>query len=242
MESDWRKRIQITLVVFLVIALARVGIIFYDRTHEPDARKPQPLSSSSYHVTLDDYVTQHKLYPYDLKSAREVVGKPVWVRSGNQLAYYPYGKSSRQVELTHTAGLLAPLEKLEIKDVIAQKVRGQKQVMAVFAREGSSAEYAVTVGKVSSGSYDFFINDVFMIDDPHQLYNYWPADVWSAIDHHEVKPGMNELQASFALGTNIRAGRGDYGNREVQYINGDKSTMVSFSDNKATSVDSGPHP
>jgi hypothetical protein len=27
MGSDWRKRIQITLVVFLVIALARVGII-----------------------------------------------------------------------------------------------------------------------------------------------------------------------------------------------------------------------
>ena len=64
----------------------------------------------------------------------------------------------------------------------------------------------------------------------------------SAIDRHEAKPGMNELQVSFALGANIRVGRGDYGNRAVQYIYGDKSTEVTFSDNKAGSIETTPKP
>lgn len=242
MEGDWRKRIQIFLVVFIVLALARVGMIFYERSHEPEVKKPEPTSSSSYKITLDDYVTPRKLFPYDLKSAREVVGKTVWVRSGNQLAYYAWSPVTRSVNVARQVGLLAPLEKLLAKDVVEQNVRGQRQVMVVFAKEGSPAEFAVAVGKVSGGSYDFFINDVFFYEDPHQLYNHWPADVWNAIDHHEAKLGMNERQASFALGTNIRVSAGDYGNRSVQYINGDKSTMVSFSDNKATSVEPGSKP
>jgi hypothetical protein len=240
--SDWRKHIQISLIVFIIIALARVGFIFYERNHVPEAQKPQPSSSSLYKITLDDYVTPQKLYPYDLKSAREVVGKTVWVRSGNQFPYYAYSLPTRSVNATQMAGLLAPLEKLEVKDVVAQNVHGQKQVMAVFVKAGSPEEYAVAVGKVSGGSYDFFINDIFFIDDPHQLYSHWPADVWDAIDHRQVKPGMNERQAELALGTNIRATAGNYGNRTVQYINGKQSTMVSFSDNKAVSVEPGPPP
>jgi hypothetical protein len=242
MDGEWRKRIQVTLVVFMVLALARVGIILYERNHEPELPKSELSSSSSYKVTLDDYVTPHKLYPYDLRSAREAVGKTVWVRSGNQLPYYSYSAASRSADVARKAGLLGPLEKLEIKDVIAQTIRGQKQVLAVFTKEGAAAEYAVAIGKTSSGTYDFFVNDVFFIDDPHQLYNHWPAQVWNAVDHHQVKPGMNELQAGFALGTNIRVSAGEYGNRSVQYLNGDQSTMVSFSGNKAVSVEPGGHP
>ena len=205
-------------------------------------RKPQPAPSSSYQVTLDDFVTPHKLFLYDLKSAREVVGKTVWVRSGNRLPYFPYANGSHRVDLAHKSGLLPPLERLEVKDVIVQTVQGQKQVMAVFSKPGEPVEYAVTEGKVTGGNYDFFINDVFFIDDPHLLYNHWPADVWEAIEHHKAKSGMNELQVSFALGTNVRVSGGDYGNRTVQYIEGDSSTMVEFSGNKAVSIEPGSKP
>ena len=237
MDAEWRKRIQITFVVFFLLALARIGFIFYERSHEPEAKKPQPESSSSYKVSLDDYVTPHKVFPYDVASAKELAGKTAWVRTGNSLSYYRY--KAHRAEVAHAAGLLGPLEKIEIKDVVAQNVRGQKQVMAVFTRAGGPEEFAVSIGAVTNGTYNFFINDVLFIDDPHQLYNHWPADVWTAIDHHEAKPGMNELQTSFALGTNIRVGRGDYGNRTVQYLNGDKSTVVTFSDNKASSIEAG---
>jgi hypothetical protein len=243
MDAEWRKRIQITFVVFFVIALVRVGIIFYQRSHEQEVRKSQPKPTSSYNVTLDDYVTPHKVFPYDVASARgELAGKAAWVRVGNQLACYPYDPGTHRADLAHSAGILGPLEKIEIKDAVAQNVRGQKQVMAVFTRAGAPAEYAVSVGGMINGNYNFFINDALFLDDPHQLYNHWPVEVWDAIDHHAAKPGMNELQVSFALGANMRAGRGGYGNRSVQYINGDKSTEVTFSDNKATSIEAGPMP
>lgn len=243
MDADWRKRTQITLLILMVLAAARVGIIFYERSHEPEVQKPKPPLASSYKITLDDYVTPHKLFPFDLKSAREeVAGKTLWMRAGNQVAFYPYSSINRAIDPVRKAGVLAPLEKLQIKEVIAQSIHGQKQIVTIFTRQGATAEYGVAVAKMSQGSYDFFINDLFFSDDPHQLYNHWPAEIWDAIDHHQVKNGMNELQASFALGTNIRATAGDYGNRSVQYIDGDHSTMVSFSDNKAVSVEPGPRP
>ena len=237
MDSDWRKRIQITLIIFLVIAGIRLGVIFYNRAHEPEIKKQAPVSNSSYKVTLDDYVTPHKLFPYDVNSAKELAGKTAWVRVGNTLANYPY--SGGRIDLTRRAGLLGPLEKIEVKDVIGQNVRGQKQVIAIFTRAESPAKYGVTIGKYENGFYTFFINDIFFIDDPHQLYNHWPAEVWQAIDRHTVTKGMNELQASFALGANMRVSRGDYGNRTVEYIDGAKSTTVNFSDNQATSIEQG---
>jgi hypothetical protein len=236
MDQDWWKRTQIILAIVLVIALIRVGFIFYDRTHETDAPKSEPVSSSRYKVSLDDYVTPHKVFPYDLKSARELVGKTAWIRVGNELAYYPYKPATHGMDLSRRSGLLGPLEKVEIKDVIGQRVQGESQVMAIFTRPDSAAQYAVSIGTVDHGYYTFIINDIFFLEDPHGLYNHWPPDVWRAIDHHEAKVGMNELQVSFALGTNMRATPGDYGNRTVEYTNAGKVTSVVFSDNQALTV------
>lgn len=238
MDREWWKRTQIILVILLVIALIRVAFIFYDRMHETETPKSQPVSR--YKVTLDDYVTPKKLFPYDLKSARELVGKSVWVRVGNKLAYYSYRPATHGVDFSRRSGLLGPLEKVEIKDVIGQKVHGQSQVMAIFVKPDANAEYAVSIGTVDQGYYTFNINDIFFIEDPHGLYNHWPAEVWNAIDHHEARTGMNELQVSFALGADMRATAGDYGNRTVEYTNAGKVTTVVFSDNHAVTVrDSG---
>lgn len=237
MDQDWRRKTQIILAIFFVIALIRVGVIFYDRTHVTEAPKPEPTSSSRYKVTLDDYVTPHKLFPYDLNSARELVGKTVWVRTGNQVAYYSYQSETRRVDLAHKAGLLGPLEKLEVKDVIAQGPHRHGRVMAIFTKAEAPGEYAAIIGTIEDDVYTFNINEIFFIEDPHGLYNHWPADVWNAIDHHEAKLGMNELQVGFALGTDIRATPGDYGNRTVEYTAAGKTLMVvAFSDNRAVSV------
>jgi len=239
-QMNWRWRIQITLIVAFVIALIRIAVVFYERSHWTEAPKPQPVSSSSYRVTLDDYVTPHRIFPYDIASAKhELAGKTVWIRAGNQFPYYRYVAS--RVDLSHSAGLLGPLEKLEIKDVIAQSARGGKQAMAIFSTREPAGEYAFSIGTLSQGSYDFSINDILFLEDPHQLYNHWPAEVWDAIDHHEIKPGMNERQGSFALGTDIRVSPGDYGNRTVEYLNAGKPVTVTFSDNKAVTVEPEAH-
>ena len=96
---------------------------------------------------------------------------------------------------------------------------------------------AVPIGAFASdGSLKLIASDVFYIQDPHQLYKHWPPDVWKAIDAHEAKVGMNELQVNSALGMPQRTGGGDYGDRTLEYSNGGKPVKVSFSGNKAVEI------
>ena len=71
---------------------------------------------------MDDYVLPPKIHPYDLKSAaKELVGKTVWVRAGNAIHYYPYSNATHTADLKHEKGLLPPLAKLQVKDIVLQK-------------------------------------------------------------------------------------------------------------------------
>ncbi len=56
--------------------------------------------------------------------------------------------------------------------------------------------------------FECYSDNIFFIEDPRELYKHWPADVWKAVDEHRVLPGMNELQASFALGVGTSGGLG----------------------------------
>lgn len=147
MEADSRKRLQIVLIVAFVLIAARTAYIFYQR-HQPLPQKKAP----TYSTNLDDYVTYPKVYPFDLKSAnKEMDGKTMWVRTGNAVPYYRYNAASHTAELSRQAGLLPPLEKLQIKDVILQKTPRslsagqvavvQKQFLAVFDRTGRERNF-----------------------------------------------------------------------------------------------------
>src|SRR5215472_6203091 len=97
MDSEFRKRIQIILLVGVVLAGLRVAYIFYQR-HQDEARS----APVSYPQQADDFVRPPKIYPYDLKSAgSELIGKTVWVRAGNVMPYYRYNPASRSADLTH---------------------------------------------------------------------------------------------------------------------------------------------
>ena len=64
------------------------------------------------------------------------------------------------------------------------------------------------------------------IEDPHELYKHWPADVWDAIERHEVKPGMNEIQADFAVGMGIPQRSDDPTVKTVNYPNGGNLSVL----------------
>lgn len=242
MEADWRKRLQIILIVVVVLAVLRTAYIFYERRQPLPAGKKETYSSN-----LDDYVTFPKVYPFDLKSARkELAGKTVWVRAGNVVPYYRYNKTSHGADLSHRAGLLPPLQKLRIADVILQKTPTslsagqvavvQKQFLAVFDMPGQQGSFAVPVGTAIGDDFTFTANDIFFFADPHELYKHWPAEVWKAIDQHQAKPGMSELQSGFALGTGGSVSTGEYGNRSIEYTNNGKPVKVTFEKNRAVSV------
>jgi len=166
--------------------------------------------------------------------------QPVWVKVGYQHTYYPYDVARHKTDFAHEAGLLLPLQKLAIQDVVADvspQALGIKQVLACFALNGKN--YAVPIGAEKSGDFKIYSDDIFFIEDPRNLYKHWPADVWKKIDAHEVQPGMSELQASFAIGAGVPQGSGDYGWRTLHYANGGKPLLIAYQDDKAVEIKPG---
>jgi hypothetical protein len=233
MIPEWRRRTQIFLVVLLIAAGMRLLLIYRERHSEGTAPKNQAAKP----ISADAYVVPRKVHAYDLQSAGYLNGKTVWVQAGNQMLYFPYDPARHRSDFKHPAGLLPPLDKLAIKDVMLETdPLQQRRVMAVFSREGENKPYATAVGTMRGDDYSLMIDDVFLIDDPHELYKHWPADVWDAIKHHQVKAGMNELQTAFALGGGVPRSSGEIGNRTMEYSFGDKKTTVSFSNDRARDI------
>jgi len=239
------KRIQIILAVLVVLAGIRVYLIYQAR-HAPVPA--QPAAPPNPNFSADSYVVPTQVHVYDVKSAKSALdGKTAWVKSGYQVTYYPY--SGGGVDFKHPAGLLPPLQKLTITNVIqaiAPNSKGEEiapgvrvhteQVMAVFRPQGESKTFAAPIGGNRGGDYSLFVNDVFYFDDPRKLYGHWPPDTWNAIEQHQAKQGMNELQASFALGIGVPEDNGDYGNRTLEYDNNGHPVKITFAHNRATDV------
>ncbi|MBV9573061.1 MAG: hypothetical protein JOY93_03330, partial [Acidobacteriales bacterium] len=67
-----------------------------------------------------------------------------------------------------------------------------------------------------------------------------PPEVWEAIEHHQVKPGMNEIQADFAIGMGIPESSGEESIKTVNYPNGGKPVTVTYSNGKAIEIKASP--
>lgn len=237
MTSEAKQRIQIVLAIAIAVSAARAGYIVYQRRSEAQqeeaAKQAAPLKA-------DYYVTSKKLRPYDLKSARQLTEQPVWVKEGYRYTYYPFDPARKKSDFSKGAGLLLPLEKLNIKDVVLDASPGspdQRQVMAVFEKDSKS--YAFPIGSTRAGESQIFSDEMLFIPDPHDLYKHWPADVWNAIDGHQVKAGMNELQSDFAIGMGMPDKSSDSSVRTLHYPNGGKPLIIVFRNDKAAEITPG---
>ena len=119
MSPEAKQRIQLALLVAMVIAALRAGYILYQRHEDALQAERQKQAQSLGYSNPDYYVSPKKLYPYDVKSAKQLLQQPVWVKEGYRYTYYRYVPVVKQVDFAHEAGLLGPLERLEIKDVMA---------------------------------------------------------------------------------------------------------------------------
>jgi hypothetical protein len=240
MTSETRQKIQLALVIAVMVTAGRTGYIFYKRHEDAVEAQKQKQARNVGYSNPDYYVSPKKLYPYDLKSAKQLTLQPDWVKEGYRYAYYRYDPAQKHVDFSHEAGLLLPIEKLQVKDVTTAMPPGkgqQKQVMALFDKEGRT--YAVPIGVEADGEYKIYSDEIFFVEDPRDLYKHWPADIWQAVDHHEVKPGMNEMQADFAIGMGIPdAGDTSY-EKTVRYPNGGKPLVIIYHDGKAAEITPG---
>jgi hypothetical protein len=248
--SKLGKKLQIILGIALLLAAVRLFFIYQGR----HAAAPPAKSAPQNNLALDDYVVPKKLHAYDLKSAKELIGKTVWVRTGNQVVFYAFDSTKHRADFAKEGGLLAPLQKLEIKDVVLQTVPGggskiygsgesqfrirdeRQDMLAVFVSAASPRLLAAPIGGKRGGSFNILIDEMFFLQDPHDLYNHWPKAIWESVDRHEVTKGMSELQASFALGAGVQHGDGDYGNRTLEFRRGDERVLVTFTGNRASAI------
>jgi hypothetical protein len=234
-EASTRNKVQLVLVLAMVIAGIRVAWIFYERHEAAKA----PAKQEAPPLNPDYYVTPKKIYPYDLKTTRkELTEQPAWVKVGYYYPYYAYDAAAHRADLAHEAGKLGPLEKLDISDVVLQSsAGGEHRIMAIFEKDGK--KYATGVGEEKSGNFKFYCNEMLFFEDPHQLYKHWPADIWQAIDQHQVKQGMSEMQADFAIGIGLMEQGGDETDKTLDYPNGGKPLDISYHNGKAIVVKPG---
>jgi hypothetical protein len=228
-----KPKIQLILAAAILIAAVRAGYILYERhiTRIELARKRSTALNPDY------YVVPKKLYPYDLKSARQLTQLPVWVKEGYRYAYYPYDLARHRTDFSHEAGMLLPLQRLAIKDIATDISPGssdQRQVIAIFDQDGKT--YALPIGVAFGKEYRIYSDEMLFIQDPHELYKHWSSDIWECIGKHEVKPGMNELQTDFAVGMGVPEPSSDPSVKTVKYPNGGKPLVITYRNGKAAEI------
>ena len=109
--------------------------------------------------------------------------------------------------------------------------------MAVFEQDGKP--YAFQIGTVEESEYKFYADKILFYEDPRELYKHWPADIWDSVAKHEVKPGMNELQADFAIGFGTLGPGSTESERTIHYPNGGKPLTVRYENGKAVDIKPG---
>jgi hypothetical protein len=241
LPNQTRKLIQIVLSVSVMAAGLRLLLIYRSRY----SGIPQPHRQEAP-INPDYYVSPKKLYAYDLKSAAELSRQPVWVREGFKWAYYGYDPGTHHGDFRREAGLLGPLEKLQITAVelsqpvpiIKDNLRlspNRRQVLAAFRKGGR--DFAVPIGTEDGGDFHIYADEIFYLQDPHALYKHWPGEVWNAIEQHQVRPGMNEMQVLFALGMGVPQASAS-ATKVVTYPNGGHALQVIYQDGRAVTIKS----
>ena len=235
-NPEVKQKIQLALALAIAVAAIRTGYVLYER-HASNRKETQTQAQAAPPLNPDYYVSPKKLHPYDLKSARELTEQPVWVKEGYRYLYYPYSRATKRTDFEHDAGMLLPIQRLQIKDVVtdtAPNSDGQKQVMALFEQDGKT--YAFQIGLIKDGDYKIYSDEMLFVEDPRELYKHWAQDVWSSVEKHEVKPGMNELQADFAIGVGRPERQDDPAWKTVHYPNGGKPVTITYHEGKATEI------
>ena len=238
--KTWQKILLISALT-LVIGGIYLFSVWRQRQSPGVVRNTNPEQN----LTPDDVAIVRVKWMTTFDDTLTLVGTSVWMKKGYVMPYYPF--AGGRVEFSKSAGLIPAAQELEVKKIVKAVApasvddgisHGSRQVFAVFKLPGSPALYATSIGAIQGSQEAYFCDNLFYYDDPHIIYNYWPHSVWTAIDAHQVQPGMSELETQMSLGQMTETDGGSKGNRDVTYdVNGKKWT-VTFVNNHATAIQS----
>lgn len=237
--KTWQK---ILILTFITLAVGGVYLfIVWRHRQNPGVAGKQP----EQHLSADDVAVVRMEFPMHFDDVKDLEGKSVWMKNGYSMPSYPY--SGGRVEFAKSAGLIPAAQRLEVKKAIKAAAppsihdnieHGAQQAMVVFSLPGQTETFATPVGFLQGSDEHYFCDLLFYYDDPHTIYSNWPKDAWAAIDAHQVKPGMSELETRMAIGMKAHPDGQIEGNRSVDYDVNGKHYVVTYRDNHATNIQS----
>lgn len=192
---------------------------------------------------LDKLAVMRAFFPAHFEDTLRLEGTTVWMQNGYIMPYYPY--TGGRVVFAKRVGLIAAAQRLEVKKIVKQAVsaaeddgisHGSRQAFAVFSLPGGTALYATPIGAIQGNYEAYFCDMLFYYDDPHTIYDHWPRDVWAAINAHQVKPGMSELETRMAIGHKTHTNGSHEGDRTVRYDQDGKHWTITYENNRATEI------
>ena len=217
MDKDWRDWVASVFIMAVVATLIYAGGGYVAEWVNPRLKAPLKQQRA---IHPDLYVYHRKSYVSSAASAEKLIGKPLWVKEGYRWLYGPGEKT------------FEPLEK-----IVATAVRQEGEDTLIEFEKGERL-YAT---KISAGNF-FYVDEIFLIEDPRELYAHWTAQDWKKIEAHQVELGMTEYQAAFALGAG-RLGRYSPGGalRIVEYAlrqsAGLPALRLTFKDGLVTNIE-----
>jgi len=236
--KTWQK-----ILIPTLISLAIGGIYLF--TVWKQRQNPGIIANNDASQTLskDDLAVVRAFSPQYFDDLQRLEGTRVWMKNGYTMPYFPY--AGGQVEFAKRVGLIPAAQPMDVKKIVKAAVpakeddgleHGSRQVFAVFALPGQPGTFATPIGAIEGSQEAYFTDLLFYYDDPHTIYNYWPKDVWAAIDAHQVKQGMSELETRMAIGQKTHADGDKEGDRTVTYDQNGKQWIITYVKNQATVI------
>jgi hypothetical protein len=229
--------------VFISILIAGSYLFYVWKQRQNPGTTPQ--AQASQRLSQDDLAVVRAFFPAYFDDLQRLVGTRVWMKNGYTMPYFPY--QNGQVDFAETVGLIPPMQPLDVKKIIKAVVpakvddsieHGNRQVFAVFELPGKPGTFATPVGAIQGSQEAYFTDNLFYYDDPHTIYDNWPKDVWAAVDAHQVKPGMSELQTRMSIGLKMHTDGTTEGDRTVAYNENGKHWTITYVKNRATEIKS----
>ena len=236
----WQK-ILIPTIISVAIGGTYLLIVWHQRQNPGVAGRQAP----EQHLSADDVAVVRMEFPQHFEDVQELEGKSIWMKNGYSMPYYPY--AAGRVEFAKPAGLIPAAQRLDVKKAIKAAApatvhdnieHGERQVMVVFTLPDGKQQFATPVGFLQGTREHYYCDLLFYYDDPHTIYSNWPRDTWTAIDAHQVKPGMSELETRMAIGMKAHPDGQVEGSRTVDYDVNGKHDIVTYRGNRATDIQS----
>jgi hypothetical protein len=238
--KGWQKGALITLAMVLIAS----GYLFYVFKSRQDPGVAVKQGAEPRTLTSDELAVVKLLYLPSFSDAKDQLeGKPLWVKAGYSLPYYPY--TGNTVQFTKRVGVLPSAEKLSVVKLIKAAApakeddrvpHGTRQYFEVFTLNGNSGQFAAPIGFAEGDDEKLFTDQLFYYDDPKTIYSHWPPAVWDAIAKHTPTIGMTENQVRMAVGIMLQSDSTREGDRTVTYDAGGKKWTATFVKGAATQV------